>query len=127
MSEPVKAGDMAEVVGGLGRGKSPNIGLRVSVVSLQGEHGRVWRCTGDGIQQLTDAGTYAVTGWADFAQSWLRKIEPPSGTSQKGRGSSKANQPRGNASGEPDQPDIAWGRVSPPTPAMIRKLLRLPA
>jgi len=28
------------------------------------------------VQQLTDAGTYVVTGWADFAQSWLCKIEP---------------------------------------------------
>lgn len=79
MSAPLQAGDLAEVVGGLGRGKSPNIGQRVKVVSFQGEHsqhGRIWRCTGDGVQQLTDAGTYVVTGWADFAQSWLRKIEP---------------------------------------------------
>ncbi|WP_298379186.1 hypothetical protein [uncultured Bradyrhizobium sp.] len=79
MSAPLQAGDPAEVVGGLGRGKSPNIGQRVKVVSFQGEHsqhGRIWRCTGDNVQQLTDAGGYAVTGWADFAQSWLRKIKP---------------------------------------------------
>lgn len=79
MSAPLQAGDMAEVVGGLGRGKSPNIGQRVRVVSFQGEHsrhGRIWRCTGDNVQQLADAGTYQVMGWADFAQSWLRKIEP---------------------------------------------------
>lgn len=79
MSAPLQAGDLAEVIGGLGRSKSPNIGQRVKVVSLQGEHsqhGRIWRCTGDQVQQLSDAGTYVVTGWADFAQSWLRKIGP---------------------------------------------------
>lgn len=79
MNEPIKTGDQCEVIGGLGRVKSPNIGLRVTVVSFQGEHsqhGRIWRCSGDGVQQLTDAGTYAVTGWADFAQSWLKKLPP---------------------------------------------------
>lgn len=79
MEEPIKTGDPCEVVGGLGRGKSPNVGLRVTVASAQGEHstlGRIWRCTGEGIQQLTDGGAYVVTGWADFAQSWLRKLPP---------------------------------------------------
>lgn len=81
--KPLQAGDTAEVIQGLGRSKSPNIGKRVRVVSMQGEHsqlGRVWRCTGDGVQQLTDGGTYVVTGWADFPASWLRKIEPDSPT-----------------------------------------------
>lgn len=32
---------------------------------------------GQGIQQLTDSGSYAITHEADFAQSWLQKIEPP--------------------------------------------------
>ena len=80
MTRPIKAGDLCEVVGGLGQRKSPNLGLRVTVVCFQGEHsrfGRIWRCAGDGVQQLTDAGTYAVTGVADFAQDWLRLIEPP--------------------------------------------------
>ena len=80
---PIQAGDIAEVIQGLGRSKSPNIGKRVSVVSLQGEHsqlGRIWRCTGDGVQQLTDAGTYVTTGWADFPASWLRKVGPVSTT-----------------------------------------------
>lgn len=80
---PIQAGDIAEVIQGLGRSKSPNIGKRVSVVSLQGEHsqfGRIWRCTGDGVQQLTDAGTYVTTGWADFPVSWLRKVWPVSTT-----------------------------------------------
>jgi len=80
MIEPIKAGDMAEVVGGLGRAKSPNLGLIVTVVSFQGEHsqhGRIWRCKSPHLQQLGDAGQYVIAGWADLAQSWLRKIEPP--------------------------------------------------
>lgn len=80
MREPIKAGDRAEVIGGLGREKSPNIGQIVTVVALHGEHiqlGRIWRCTGPNIQQLTDGGSYIVTAWADFPVSWLRKIEPP--------------------------------------------------
>jgi hypothetical protein len=79
MTAPIQSGDRCEVIGGLGRAKSPNIGLTVRVVSFQGEHtqlGRIWRCEGPGVQQLTDAGTYTVTGVADFAAAWLRKIEP---------------------------------------------------
>lgn len=82
MKEPIKTGDVCEVIGGLGRGKSPNIGLQVTVASLQGEHsqhGRIWRCTGPSVKQLNDGGAYVVTGWADFAQDWLRKIEPATG------------------------------------------------
>lgn len=77
--KPIQAGDFAEIIRGLGRDKSPNIGKRVRVVSMQGEHsqfGRIWRCTGEGVQQLSDAGTYITTGWADFPATWLRKIEP---------------------------------------------------
>lgn len=80
MSEPIKAGDIAEVINGLGQRKSPNIGLQVKVLSAQGEHsqyGRIWRCEGKGVVQLSDAGTYIETGWADFPAAWLRKIEPP--------------------------------------------------
>ena len=76
---PISAGDRCLVVGGLGQSKSPNIGLTVTVKSFQGEHsgrGRIWRCTGAGILQLSDAGTYIETGEADFAQSWLQKIQP---------------------------------------------------
>lgn len=79
MTAPIQSGDRCEVIGGLGRDKSPNVGLTVRVVSLQGEHsqfGRIWRCEGPGVQQLTDAGTYTLTGMADFAAAWLRKIEP---------------------------------------------------
>ena len=52
MRKPIQKGDLCEVVAGLGREKSPNIGLRVKVVALQGEHSRHGRV-------------------------WLRKIEPP--------------------------------------------------
>lgn len=85
MNEPIKAGDLCEVVGGLGRSKSPNIGLRVTVKhrvygNLGMDHtqyGRVVRCEGKGIMQLSEAGTYIETGWADFPVAWLRKINPP--------------------------------------------------
>lgn len=89
MKHPISKGDLCEVVGGLGRSKSPNLGLQVVVGQLQGEHsqhGMVWRCTGDGIQQLTDGGGYVVTGWADFPASWLRRIDdstPPATESTK--------------------------------------------
>ncbi len=80
MSEPIKAGDACEVIGGLGGQASPNLGLRVKVISLQGEHsrfGRVWRCHGEGLMQLHDSGSYVRTDEADLAASWLRKIDPP--------------------------------------------------
>ena len=80
MSEPIKAGDLAEVISGLQGTASPNIGLVVSVVSLQGEHslyGRIWRCEaeyGERGQPRTDD---VPLGILDFAQAWLRKINPP--------------------------------------------------
>lgn len=79
MKEPIKAGDTCEVIGGLGRSKSPNLGLHVKVTALRGEHsqhGRIWACVHPDIQQLHDSGTYMKTGIADFAQDWLKKIEP---------------------------------------------------
>jgi hypothetical protein len=79
MNEPIKAGDACIVIGGLGRGKSPNIGKRVVVKTIMGEHsqhGRIARCRGDGVVQLGDAGNYVETGWADFAVVWLKKADP---------------------------------------------------
>jgi len=79
MNEPIKSGDDCLVIGGLGQHKSPNIGKRVKVGQHQGEHsrhGRIYRCTGDGVVQLSDGGGYVVTGWADFPVSWLRKADP---------------------------------------------------
>jgi hypothetical protein len=86
MQEPIKAGDLCEVIGGMGRGKSPNLGLIVKVVAFRGEHsqlGRMWRCEAPEVQQLSDAGTYIRTGWADFAQVWLKKINPPAPPPEK--------------------------------------------
>ena len=80
MSAPIQAGDQCRVIAGLGRSKSPNVGLHVTVRSLQGEHsvhGRVWRCEGQGVQQLNDGGGYDATGWADFPAAWLIKAEAP--------------------------------------------------
>ena len=79
MNRPLSAGDTCVVVGGLGRSKSPNLGLQVTVRSAQGEHsqhGRIWRCEGAGVQQLTDGGGYQTTGWADFPASWLQRVDP---------------------------------------------------
>lgn len=80
MNEPIKAGDKCKVISGLGRHKSPNVGLTVTAVSRTGEHstlGVVWYCTAPDVQQLTDAGAYVKTGWADFPVAWLRKLGDP--------------------------------------------------
>lgn len=81
MNEPIKKGDVCEVVGGFGQHKSPNLGLEVTVVEFRGEHSRfgpVWRCEGNGIKQLNDNGEYMELGWADFPACWLKKKLPPS-------------------------------------------------
>ena len=47
MREPIKAGDLAEVIDGLLGKDSPNIGLIVRVVQYVGDertYGRIWRC-----------------------------------------------------------------------------------
>jgi hypothetical protein len=80
MNEPIKAGDKCEVINALGRGKSPNIGLEVTVVSRTGEHstlGVVWHCSNPDIVQLGDAGNYLRSGWADFPTAWLKKLGDP--------------------------------------------------
>ncbi len=84
MNEPLKAGDPCIVIGGQGRQKSPNLNLRVTVKhrvfgALGADHaqfGAIYRCEGEGVSQLTDGGTYQVTGWADFAGIWLKKLPP---------------------------------------------------
>lgn len=82
--KPIEAGDICQVISGLGRRKSPNIGLTVTVWHrLYGDFGRdhtqygpVYRCGGKGVMQLGDAGEYIAAGWADFPASWLQKIDP---------------------------------------------------
>lgn len=79
MSAPIQSGDMAEIIeGALGK-QSPNVGKVVRVESFRGDHskhGRIWRVSGENL--VTEYG--AVGGAIDCAQSWLRKIEPPTNT-----------------------------------------------
>ena len=75
MNEPIKSGDLCEVIAGALGNTGPNIGKRVTVGLLRGEHsqyGRIWRCHGQGL--VTEYG--ALGNEADFAQSWLRKLPP---------------------------------------------------
>jgi hypothetical protein len=79
VTEPIKAGDLCEVIDGMLGKASPNIGLVVEVKSCVGEHsqfGRIWRCQAQ-YAELGQAGKNVPPGMADFAQSWLKKIEPP--------------------------------------------------
>ena len=75
MNEPIKVGDLCEVIAGALDDKGPNVGKTVTVSSLRGEHsvyGRIWQCTGDNL--ITEYG--AVGNQADFAVAWLRKLPP---------------------------------------------------
>ena len=84
MTEPIKSGDMAEIIEGALGNTGPNIGKMVRVGHFQGEHsvhGRIWRVHGEGLTT-----EYGATGTElDCAQSWLRKIEPPPLPSQKAK------------------------------------------
>lgn len=75
MNEPIKSGDLADIVEGALGTTGPNIGKRVRVGLLQGEHsvyGRIWRVHGEGLTT-----EYGATGnELDCAQAWLRKVEP---------------------------------------------------
>lgn len=78
MSEPIKKGDLCEVIDGLQGASSPNIGLIVEVQSLAGEHskfGRIWRCLAE-FAERGQPGVEVPGRTADFAQSWLRKLPP---------------------------------------------------
>lgn len=79
MNEPIKAGDLAEVINGM-RGKdSPNIGLIVKVVHRVYECptlGVIWRCEAEHAERAEHRPN-VPGGLADFAQDWLRKIQPP--------------------------------------------------
>lgn len=75
MNEPIKTGDRCEVIAGALGPSGPNVGKFVTVGQVRGEHsehGRIWRCHGDGL--VTEYG--AVGNQADFAQAWLRKLPP---------------------------------------------------
>lgn len=76
VNAPVKSGDNCTVIAGALGTTGPNVGKVVTVRNLRGEHsqhGRIWRCTGAGL--VTEYG--ALADEADFAASWLKKIEPP--------------------------------------------------
>lgn len=80
MKEPIKAGDLAEVVGGVLGAKSPNLGLIVKVLRLSGEHslyGRIWACDAEFATRAQSGADGIPPNVVDFAQDWLRKIEPP--------------------------------------------------
>lgn len=81
MNEPIRSGDAAEIIAGALGATGPNVGKRVRVGMLRGEHsqhGRIWRVHGEGL--VTEYG--AVGTEVDCAQAWLRKIEPPKGPGQ---------------------------------------------
>jgi len=76
MSTPIQSGDQAEIIAGALGDKGPNVGKKVRVGLLRGEHskfGRIWRVHGEGL--ITEYG--AVGNEVDCAAVWLRKIEPP--------------------------------------------------
>lgn len=78
-NDPIKAGDLCEVIDGANGQQSPNIGLLVTVKQYIGDHsqyGRIWRCEAE-YAELMQSGVNVPPGQADFAQSWLRKIQPP--------------------------------------------------
>jgi hypothetical protein len=80
MNEPIKSGDRCEVIAGALGNKGPNVGKQVTVGEVRGEHsehGRIWRCYGEGL--VTEFGAFGTQ--ADFAQAWLRKL-PPSAAPQ---------------------------------------------
>lgn len=87
MSSPIHAGCRAEVIGGVMGQKSPNLGLIVKVLKYVGDDpafGRIWRCEAEYTELWRDQESANPTkpnktppGQADFAQDWLKKIEPP--------------------------------------------------
>ena len=84
MNEPIKSGDLCEVIGGALGTTGPNIGKRVTVGQLRGDHsvhGRIWRCHGPGL--VTEYG--ALGNEADFAQAWLRKLPPQAAPAPAGQ------------------------------------------
>lgn len=80
MKEPIKAGDLAEVINGLLGEKSPNLGLIVKVLHMAGEHslyGRIWACDAEFATRGQPGAEGIPPNVVEFAQDWLRKIEPP--------------------------------------------------
>jgi hypothetical protein len=79
MSRPIQAGDLCEVIDGMLGPKSPNLGLIVKVIAFVGDHtkyGRIWSCDAEYAVRGQE-GRDRPAGLADFAQSWLRRIDVP--------------------------------------------------
>lgn len=76
MSEPIKTGGRATIIAGALGDKGPNVGKKVTVGALRGEHshhGRIWRVHGAGLTT-----EYGATGTeVDCAAAWLLKDPPP--------------------------------------------------
>lgn len=72
---------MAHVVSGMLGAASPNIGLVVRVVNRVYEcpqYGPIWRCEAEYATRGPSTALSKVPAYfTDFAQDWLRKIEPP--------------------------------------------------
>ena len=80
MNRPIQAGDLCVVVNGLLGLKSPNIGLIVRVKQYLGDEktlGRIWRCEAEYAQTIKLHNQPTPPGTADFAQSWLRRLDDP--------------------------------------------------
>jgi len=76
MSTPIKRGDLADIVEGALGVQGPNIGKRVTVGYLMGQHslyGNIWQVSGENL--MTEFG--AIGPNVQCAQSWLKKVEPP--------------------------------------------------
>lgn len=76
MEEPIKAGDLCEVIDGLLGKDSPNLGLIVEVYKYVGDEktlGRIWRCKAEYGERIQERPNIPLD-YTDFAQSWLRKL-----------------------------------------------------
>lgn len=79
MEKPIQAGDLCVVVDGLLGKDSPNIGLVVLVKQYVGDEvtfGRIWRCEAEYAERIQGRPSVPL-GLTDFAQAWLRRIDPP--------------------------------------------------
>ncbi len=79
MLRPISAGDRCYVIGGLDGPNSPNIGLVVTVLQRVFECpqlGFIWRCDAAYAVVRRHGSNGCPPGCGDFAQAWLRRIEP---------------------------------------------------
>lgn len=79
MKKPIQAGDLCKVISGAKGKDSPNIGLLVKVISRVYECpqlGVIWRCDAEYVELERTDRVKVPVGVADFAQDWLKKIEP---------------------------------------------------